>query len=316
MKFTTRILLSALLGYTIGFIVKRPGLGLLVGSIVGAIMPVDRYIANPLTYLFAGGLLFAAFNPGFFGVIVLLVLAPFLLSFNLFRPGQSSDRNWNIFDLMGEGSPTETMLALLAGFVQESPASREEQFRLVKRFIRQTSLGFSRETLWQEFRQRYESDLDIDTLAKQLQQQAPLDQQKYFLQIMVSLGKINGSLSESEKTYLRQVTEHLDLSEAAVEAIFDQPAGNRGTRGRGQRRRGYDRRRRRGSPGGSSVTDAYETLGVDPSASKKDVKKAYQRKVKEHHPDQYKGEDSDRADNAEEKMAEINEAYETIKKRW
>ena len=58
------------------------------------------------------------------------------------------------------------------------------------------------------------------------------------------------------------------------------------------------------------MTDPYKVLGVDPSASDEDVKKAYRNLARKYHPDRHK--DSDLAALAGEKMKEINAAYEEI----
>lgn len=52
--------------------------------------------------------------------------------------------------------------------------------------------------------------------------------------------------------------------------------------------------------------DYYEILGVKKDASKEELKKAYRKLVKKHHPDVNKEED------AEEKFREVQEAYETL----
>ncbi|MDR2414942.1 MAG: TerB family tellurite resistance protein [Odoribacteraceae bacterium] len=59
---------------------------------------------------------------------------------------------------------------------------------------------------------------------------------------------------------------------------------------------------------------AYAILGIPGSATDEEVKKAYRRAAREHHPDKvgYMGEDIRRA--AEEKFTAINAAYEKIKK--
>lgn len=58
------------------------------------------------------------------------------------------------------------------------------------------------------------------------------------------------------------------------------------------------------------MKDPYSILGVSPNASDEDVKKAYRELAKKYHPDAYS--DNPLADLAEEKMQEINEAYDAI----
>ncbi|MBE6991199.1 MAG: tetratricopeptide repeat protein [Ruminococcaceae bacterium] len=60
------------------------------------------------------------------------------------------------------------------------------------------------------------------------------------------------------------------------------------------------------------MRDPYEVLGVSPSASEEEVKKAYRELARKYHPDKYV--DNPLADLAQEKMKEINEAYDTIMK--
>lgn len=56
--------------------------------------------------------------------------------------------------------------------------------------------------------------------------------------------------------------------------------------------------------------DPYKILGVSPTASDTEIKSAYKELVKKYHPDQYQ--DNPLADVAEEKMSEINAAYDQI----
>ena len=59
------------------------------------------------------------------------------------------------------------------------------------------------------------------------------------------------------------------------------------------------------------MNNPYEVLGVSPSATDEEIKKAYRDLAKKYHPDKYAN--SPLADVAEQKMKEINEAYDAIK---
>ena len=58
------------------------------------------------------------------------------------------------------------------------------------------------------------------------------------------------------------------------------------------------------------MSDPYKILGVPPTATDDEVKSAYRALAKKYHPDNYAG--SPVADLADEKMKEINQAYDTI----
>ena len=60
------------------------------------------------------------------------------------------------------------------------------------------------------------------------------------------------------------------------------------------------------------MNDPYSVLGVSPSASDEEIKKAYRDLARKYHPDNYQN--NPLADLAQEKMKEINEAYDMITK--
>ncbi|MBE6547725.1 MAG: molecular chaperone DnaJ [Ruminococcaceae bacterium] len=58
--------------------------------------------------------------------------------------------------------------------------------------------------------------------------------------------------------------------------------------------------------------DPYKVLGITPNATDDEVKAAYRKLARKYHPDKYS--DSDLKDLADEKMKEVNAAYEEIQK--
>lgn len=60
------------------------------------------------------------------------------------------------------------------------------------------------------------------------------------------------------------------------------------------------------------MNDPYATLGVSSNATDDEIKKAYRDLARKYHPDNYH--DNPLADLAQEKMKEINEAYDQVQK--
>lgn len=60
------------------------------------------------------------------------------------------------------------------------------------------------------------------------------------------------------------------------------------------------------------MRDPYEVLGISPGASEEEIKRAYRDLARKYHPDNYA--DNPLADLAQEKMKEINEAYDALTK--
>lgn len=60
------------------------------------------------------------------------------------------------------------------------------------------------------------------------------------------------------------------------------------------------------------MKNPYEVLGIRENASEEEIKKAYREAVKKYHPDQYR--DNPLSKLAEEKLREVNEAYDYLMK--
>lgn len=61
------------------------------------------------------------------------------------------------------------------------------------------------------------------------------------------------------------------------------------------------------------MNNPYSVLGVEPTASDEDIKRAYRELARKYHPDNYQN--NPLADLAEEKMKAVNEAYDAIQRQ-
>ena len=61
------------------------------------------------------------------------------------------------------------------------------------------------------------------------------------------------------------------------------------------------------------MNDPYQVLGISRNATEEEIKRAYRDLARKYHPDNYQ--DNPLADLAQEKMKEINEAYDFLMKK-
>ena len=122
----------------------------------------------------------------------------------------------------------------------------------------------------------------------QLKSVLPPSQRLQLLSLLATVAKADGRVAPEEITALREVTQHLGLSEAELNSMLNL--------------------------GATTLREAYAVLEIDETATDDEVRAAYKRMVVKHHPDRVAslGEDVRKA--AETKMREINEAKELIYK--
>jgi DnaJ like chaperone protein len=126
-----------------------------------------------------------------------------------------------------------------------------------------------------------------------------------FLEVLIEIPLIKGNVSAAEREFLWRVAAGLGFSRvefAQLEAVL-------------RAQRSF----RRGGPAPvseeSALAEAYKALGVESSATDKEVKTAYRRLMNQHHPDKLasKGLPESMQEVAKEKTREIRAAYERIR---
>jgi DnaJ like chaperone protein len=126
-----------------------------------------------------------------------------------------------------------------------------------------------------------------------------------FLQVQVSAVAADGVVHPAEHAMLVRIARGLGLPESQVDQLEAMLRGTHqgGQTGAGQRTTGQQ------------IDDAYQVLGVSPSASDDELKKAYRKLMSENHPDKLagKGLPESMREMAEERTREISHAYDVIK---
>jgi len=119
-----------------------------------------------------------------------------------------------------------------------------------------------------------------------------------FLEIQIATAMADGHMHASEKRILYTIGEQLGFDRAEIEHLFSFSRSGP-------------------SPGGTRqppLSNAYQILDIEKSASDAEVKKAYRRMMSQHHPDKLiaKGLPEEMIKLATEKTQQIKAAYEQI----
>lgn len=125
-----------------------------------------------------------------------------------------------------------------------------------------------------------------------------------FLQVQLSAVAADGIIHPAEHEMLVRITRGLGLPESQIEQLEAMLRGaHSGHPGSNQRSTTQQ------------LDDAYKVLGVSPSASDIEIKKAYRKLMSENHPDKLagKGLPESMRGMAEERTQEISNAYDVIK---
>jgi DnaJ like chaperone protein len=124
---------------------------------------------------------------------------------------------------------------------------------------------------------------------------------RMFIEVQLQAAYADGELHEAEDAILLHVCDKLGIPHFAYEQL--------------KRMLGASQRRSQHQQTGTTLTEAYEILGVSEQVSDADVKRAYRRLISQHHPDKLvsKGLPEEMMKIAKEKTQQITEAYETIR---
>jgi DnaJ like chaperone protein len=128
-----------------------------------------------------------------------------------------------------------------------------------------------------------------------------------FLEVQFEIVLAKGSVTAAERALIWRIADSLGVGRAQLAQLEAVLLAQRHFRGR---------RPDRPQPG-LGLNDAYKALGIESSATDKEVKTAYRRLMNQHHPDKLvaKGMPESMQEVAKERTREIRAAYELIKER-
>ncbi|MCX7098262.1 MAG: co-chaperone DjlA [Methylococcales bacterium] len=160
------------------------------------------------------------------------------------------------------------------------------------------------------FKQGKQADFPLDTVLTKFYKNCRFreDLIRLFLAFQIQVALADGTLDAREEKLLLYISNKLSVSRLSYERLKIQLMA--------QQRFHAHSHQVRNAPHQISLQEAYRVLGLKPSATKAEVKKAYRRLMSQNHPDKLiaQGLPEETMRIAKEKTQKISKAYEVIHK--
>ena len=182
-----------------------------------------------------------------------------------------------------------SLLVLSAAVMKADGSVKKSELDYVKRFFL-TNFGQDRaEKYILMLREILKQDIQVHEVSQQIGRFMDYSSKLQLLHYLFGISSADGTTHETEVTVISTIAKYMGISSSdfqSIKAMFVQ-----------------------------EVDSAYKILGIESTATDDEVKKAYRDMAKKYHPDKvaYLGEDVRKS--AEQKLQEVNEAYEKIKKQ-
>lgn len=182
-----------------------------------------------------------------------------------------------------------SLLVLSAAVMKADGSIKKSELDYVKRFFL-TSFGQERaEKYILMLREILKQDIQVYEVSQQVGRFMDYSSKLQLLHYLFGIASADGLTHENEIDVISVISKYMGISSSdfqSIKAMFVQ-----------------------------DVDSAYKILGVESNATDDEIKKAYREMAKKYHPDKvaYLGEDVRKS--AEQKLQEVNEAYEKIRKQ-
>ena len=198
-----------------------------------------------------------------------------------------------VTDTFGQTEPQRdfnvTLLVLSAAVMKADGNVRKSELDYVKHFFLQNFGQERAENYIKMLREILQKDYDIREVSQQVGRYMDYSTRLQLLHYLFGIANSDGVISPTELNVINMISGYMGITNsdfASVKAMFIK-----------------------------ETDSAYKILGISPTATDEEVKKAYREMAKKNHPDLVSNLGDEVRQAAEKKFQEINAAYETIKKQ-
>jgi len=206
----------------------------------------------------------------------------------------------------------EAYICLAAFMIQKDTNKAGEKVvymnQYFSRHFKDSFYNFSDSLTWS-----YKNPIKVSTVAfwlnKNIRDTGRKSQVLYFL---AGIAMVDGQMIDREYAILKEITTILGLSQKDLDAIMATYQFKKEEKQTHQSN--SERQTSNGSQVSYRVEMAYKVLGVPIGSTIIEIKSAYRKMVKVHHPDRFANESQDQIKLAHERFCKIQDAYELLEK--
>lgn len=205
------------------------------------------------------------------------------------------------------------LLIFTAAVMKSDGHLYKKELNYVKNFLLQNLDADDASDALHELKNILEQEYDLQRVCYSFKMKTTSSEKLLMLRFLFGLANSDGAITSEELNTIRYISDNCGIPYMHFESVkamyVGGYAGSYGYEGDYSRQRSYSR----GASSSNDLENDYKILEISSSASDEEVKKAYRRLAKEHHPDKvaHLGEEMRKA--AEEKFTKLNQAYERIK---
>lgn len=182
-----------------------------------------------------------------------------------------------------------TLLVLSAAVMKADGNVKKSELDFVKRFFLQNFGQERAEKYIKMLREILAKDYNLYEVSQQVGRYMDYSSRLQLLHYLFGIAEADGQIAPEELSVINTISDYMGITNSdfqSMKAMFIK-----------------------------ETDSAYKILGIDPSATDEEVKRAYREMAKKNHPDLVGNLGDEVRQAAERKFQEINAAYETIKKQ-
>lgn len=188
----------------------------------------------------------------------------------------------------GQGDFNMSMVVLSAAVMKADGKTMKSELDYVRRFFEQQFGKSKANDYVKVLRDVLKQEIPLREVCEQIARFMPLAMRMQLLHYLYGIAQADGHVHSKEVELITRISDMLRIPRAdhdSIKAMFYKEVGG-----------------------------SYKILEIEPSVSDDEVKKAYRRMAKRHHPDKVAQLGEEIQKGAKEKFQRIQEAYEQIKK--